>query len=147
MTGLNVNFKLKVYGLAGILIFFSSYVYAQDQQTNDMSCPDSPNCVSSLANDSSHYVEPFAFSDAPEKAMAKLKTVLLQEKGVTLVTDEPAVLKAELKSRIFRFIDDVEFTLSSEQGVIHVRSASRSGYYDLGVNRRRIERIRQRFQS
>ncbi|MGB1801217.1 MAG: DUF1499 domain-containing protein [Gammaproteobacteria bacterium] len=142
-----MNLKLKVYGLAGILIFISANTHAELLQIDDMNCPDKPNCVSSLVKDSTHYIEPFTFNDAPEKAMARLKTALLQEKGITLVTNEAEVLKAEVKSFIFRFIDDVEFSLLTEQKVIHVRSSSRTGYYDFGVNRRRIERIRQRFQN
>lgn len=142
-----MSFKLKEYGMAGILIFFSSFVYTQERKMDDMNCLDSPNCVSSLAIDSTHYVEPFTFNDAPDKAMARLKVALLQEKRVTILTNEPEVLKAEVKSLIFRFIDDVKFTLLAEQEVIHVRSSSRTGYYDFGVNRRRIERIRKLFKK
>lgn len=142
-----MNFKLKEYGLVGILIFTIATAHTEVLQIDDMNCPDSPNCVSSLANDTAHYIKPLTFNDSTEKGMARLKAALLEEKRITLVTNEPEILKAEIKSPIFGFIDDVEFTLSSEQGVIHVRSASRTGYYDLGVNRRRIERIRQRFQN
>jgi len=142
-----MSLKLKEYGLAGILIFIIATAHTEVLQRDDMNCPDKPNCVSSLANDTAHYIEPLTFNDSPEKGMARLKAALLQEKGITLVKNAPEVLKAEIKSSIFGFIDDVEFIMSSEQSVIHVRSASRTGYYDLGVNRRRIERIRQRFQS
>lgn len=142
-----MNFKLKEYGLAGILIFIIATAHAEVLQRDDMNCPDKPNCVSSLANDTAHYIKPLTINDSPEKEMARLKAALLEEKRITLVTNEPEVLKAEIKSSIFGFIDDVEFTLSSEKNVINVRSASRSGYYDFGVNRRRIERIRQRFQK
>ena len=55
-------------------------------------------------------------------------------------------IHAECTSLIFRFVDDVEFLLDEEKYLIHVRSASRVGYSDLGVNRKRIETIRQQFQ-
>lgn len=61
--------------------------------------------------------------------------------------DEAAYLHAEFRSLIFRFVDDVEFLLDADAGVIHVRSASRLGYSDLGVNRRRVEAIRQAFSA
>lgn len=131
-----------------LLIPLSSYTFAQGIEKINITCPESPNCVSSMADtNSSHYIEPYTFNDLPDKAMARLKAALLQEKRVTLVTNEPEVLKAEVKSLIFRFIDDVEFTLVAEQEVIHVRSSSRSGYYDFGVNRRRIEKIRKLFKK
>lgn len=131
-----------------LLIPFSSYIFAQDIEKINMTCPESPNCVSSMADtNSNHYIKPYTFNDSPDKAMARLKIALLRNKRVTLVTNEPGVLKAEVKSLIFRFIDDVEFTLVAEQEVIHVRSSSRTGYYDFGVNRRRIEKIRKLFNK
>jgi uncharacterized protein (DUF1499 family) len=54
---------------------------------------------------------------------------------------------AESVSALFRFVDDVEFFFDDHQKVIHVKSASRTGYYDLGVNRRRIEIVRKRFNT
>jgi uncharacterized protein (DUF1499 family) len=62
------------------------------------------------------------------------------------VESEERYLHAEVRSLVFRFVDDLEFLLQPD-GLIQVRSAARSGYSDLGVNRRRVERIRQRFQA
>ena len=141
-------FSLKPYALAGILIVLSPYAFTKILQNADMTCPDSPNCVSSkLDADSSQYIEPLTFKDSPDEAMARLKAALLDEKRITIITNEPAVLRAELRSSVFRFVDDVEFILLAEQGVIHVRSMSRTGYYDFGVNRRRVERIRNLFRK
>jgi uncharacterized protein (DUF1499 family) len=56
-------------------------------------------------------------------------------------------LKAEARSAVFRFVDDVEFRLDAETGLIHVRSASRVGYSDLGANRKRVEALRERFNQ
>jgi uncharacterized protein (DUF1499 family) len=50
-------------------------------------------------------------------------------------------------SRVFRFVDDVEFRMVSAAGKIHVRSGSRVGYSDLGVNRRRVEKLRALFNQ
>jgi uncharacterized protein (DUF1499 family) len=56
-------------------------------------------------------------------------------------------LHVEMRSLMFRFVDDVEFSLAASAGLIHVRSASRVGYSDFGVNRKRVERIRAAFDS
>jgi uncharacterized protein (DUF1499 family) len=62
-----------------------------------------------------------------------------------VVAATPTYLHAEARSLIFRFVDDVEFLIDPGQRRIQVRSASRIGYSDFGVNRRRVERIRQAF--
>ena len=81
----------------------------------------------------------------PDEALKRLKQVLLDEPRTTIVTEEGGHLHAETRSFLFRFIDDVEFMLDADNQVIHVRSASRTGYSDFGVNRRRVERLRKRF--
>ncbi|MDV3240245.1 MAG: DUF1499 domain-containing protein [Methylocaldum sp.] len=108
-------------------------------------CPDSPNCVSSLSRDQDHYASPFRVDIAPDEAWAALKRVLGAEPRTRVVEEdnERWYLRAEATSRLFRFVDDVEFQLIPEEHLMHVRSASRVGYWDLGVNRRRVERLRE----
>ena len=79
--------------------------------------------------------------------MQRLKSAVLTEKRVTITGEQPDYLRVEVRSLIFRFVDDVEFTLQPELGLIQIRSSARTGYTDFGVNRRRIERIRQIFQQ
>jgi len=79
--------------------------------------------------------------------MRRLRDALLTEGRVTIVEERPAYLHAEVRSLVFRFVDDIEFALSADQQLIQVRSAARTGYSDFGVNRRRIERIRRMFQE
>jgi len=110
-------------------------------------CPDSPNCVSSQSDDEHHYIKPFSFHDTPAQAMQRLGNAVLAEKRSTLVSEEGGYLHAEARSLIFRFVDDLEFLLAPAEGLIHVRSAARTGHSDFGVNRKRIERIRQVFQA
>ena len=110
-------------------------------------CPASPNCVSSQAVDSGQQVAPLAFAVRPDEALGRLKQVLLNEPRTTIVTEEGGYLHAEVRSFLFHFVDDVEFTLDADRHVIHVRSASRTGYSDLGVNRRRVERLRKAFND
>ncbi len=106
-------------------------------------CPDSPNCVSSQADDPEHFIEPIAFSGAADAAMKKLRKVLKEQPRTKIVKETDQYLHAESRSRIFRFVDDLEFLVDADAQVIHVRSASRMGHSDLGVNRARIETIRE----
>lgn len=107
-------------------------------------CPASPNCVSSQspASDREHHVAPFAFTGEARDAWQILRTVVERAERAQIVTSEPGYLHAEFASRLFGFVDDVEFVLDESARLIHVRSASRLGYGDLGANRGRIEALR-----
>jgi uncharacterized protein (DUF1499 family) len=104
-------------------------------------CPDSPNCVSSFATDETHAIEPLAAS------LADVERVLLEFDDTNIVSSEGDYLYAEFTTRIMGYVDDVEFLYDRNNGVTHVRSASRLGYSDLGANRNRIERIRSALGS
>ena len=108
-------------------------------------CPDSPNCVSSQSSEKRHRIEPLAFQGASEAAFAELGYIVRSIKRTKIVEETGTYLHAECKSALFGFVDDVEFLLDEKNRLIHVRSAARTGYWDLGVNRRRIERIRANF--
>ena len=108
-------------------------------------CPDSPNCVSSQSQSPEQYVEPFSFSGTVTGAKAKLHSFFESQPRTHIVVDQDTYLHVEITSYLFGFIDDVEFAFDNEQKLIHVRSASRTGYWDFGVNRKRIEVIRTKF--
>ena len=111
-------------------------------------CPDRPNCVSSMAvGDKEHYVEPFAYSIEKRQARQVLQQVVVSQDRATIVDQSDEYLRLQFKSRIFRFVDDVEFYFPRNESLIHVRSASRVGHSDMGVNRKRIERIRSQFRE
>lgn len=112
-----------------------------------MPCPESPNCVSSDASDDVHGIAPYRLKAAPDVAWEGLKNAVGSLERVTLVTVEDQYLHAEVRSALFRFVDDVEFHLRPDQGIIAVRSAARTGYGDMGVNRKRVERIRDELRS
>ena len=111
------------------------------------SCPSTPNCVSSIDRDRKHFIEPLRFAGSAKNAQYRLLEVLSSLKRTRVVTLEQTYIHAESVSAIMRFVDDVEFFFDDHQKVIHVKSASRVGYSDLGVNRRRIEKIRNRFKE
>lgn len=106
------------------------------------SCPESPNCVSSQASDEAHRIDPLPLKGSPAQTQARLVTLLTDEPRVRLIEQNAHYLRAEFSSRVLRFVDDVEFLIGEQ--AVDVRSASRLGYSDLGVNRKRIEHLRQR---
>ena len=113
-----------------------------------MPCPKSPNCVSSQAYDEKHYIEPIKYSGSQQTAHDRLLQIIKTEKRTEILTDREDYIRVEFTSALFRFVDDVEFYFPEEkagEAVIHVRSASRVGYSDLGANRKRIEHIRSEF--
>ena len=110
-------------------------------------CPDRPNCVNSQAADDAHRIAPLTFSDTGSAAFARLGKVVAAEPGVRIVTRRDDYLHAEFTSRTMGFVDDVEFVLDAPARTIHVRSASRLGYRDFGVNRDRVEAIRAAFKG
>jgi uncharacterized protein (DUF1499 family) len=107
-------------------------------------CPASPNCVSSFSQDAEHQIEPLAYTSSPAEAMAKLKGAIESSGKTKIITATDNYLYAEFTSALMGFVDDVEFLVDDGAKVIHVRSASRLGQSDLGVNRKRIETIRDR---
>lgn len=111
-------------------------------------CPGKPNCVSSLATDGRHAIEPLNYENMErQKAYDTLLSILSTLPRMDIVSREEDYIHVTVKSRIFRFVDDVEFYFPDDASVIHVRSASRTGYSDLGVNRKRVEEIRERFNA
>lgn len=106
-------------------------------------CPGKPNSVSSQASDDKHRISPLSFRGDPEVAMSKLKAVVAATPRTRIIESRPDYLYAECATPLMGFVDDVEFYCDGK--VVHVRSASRLGYSDLGVNRKRVESIRQAF--
>ena len=106
-------------------------------------CPASPNCVSSQLDDRRHHIEPLVFADAPERAFTRLENLLAERSDTTIISRRFGYLRVEFHTTLF--VDDGEFLCDEQHGVIHVRSASRLGYFDLGKNRSRIEQIRRDF--
>jgi uncharacterized protein (DUF1499 family) len=105
-------------------------------------CPNSPNCVSTQAEDAAHRIEPFAFTGDLSSAMQRLKSIIARQPRMKIVAETDNYLHVEAASRLFRFVDDVEFFLDEAAGIVHFRSASRVGHFDLGVNRARMETLR-----
>jgi uncharacterized protein (DUF1499 family) len=111
-------------------------------------CSWKPNCVNSMTDagtDPSHAIAPFKLPGTPDAGWAALVALVRGRERVTIVKEESGYLHAEFKSRGMGYVDDVEFLLDAKGGVVQVRSASRLGIRDFGVNRARIESIRDQF--
>jgi uncharacterized protein (DUF1499 family) len=107
-------------------------------------CPDRPNCVCSEDEDLPSYVKPLVFSGPAKSGWENAKQII-REMGGRIALEDDCYLWVTFSTRIFRFVDDLELRMDKDNGVIHVRSSSRVGYSDMGVNRRRIENFRVRF--
>lgn len=117
-------------------------------ETHQLSpCPDKPNCVNSMSQDSRHAIAPFTFKGEPGKAMKVLTRIIEQQPRTRIIESQDQYLQSTFTSLIFRFIDDVEFLLGNNGTAFEVRSASRSGHADFGVNRQRIEKLRSLFDA
>ena len=105
-------------------------------------CPSSPNCVSTQAQDEGHAIAPISYRKPRAEAKEALKEVIRSLPRMQLVEEDEIYLHYEATSLLLRFVDDVEFLLDDQAKIIHFRSASRTGYGDLGVNRKRMEQVR-----
>jgi uncharacterized protein (DUF1499 family) len=110
-------------------------------------CPDTPNCVSSeFVSDAEHYIEPLVYSAGEaERVMPRLKTIIY-EIGGSIQAEKTDYLAATFTSSVFRFVDDLELRIDTDQKTIHLRSASRVGHGDGGANRKRVELLKKSFQ-
>ena len=103
-------------------------------------CGSRPNCVSSTATDPKRRVGPWRLAAAPDVAWAAAREIVAATPRTTVIEATDNYLHAEARSRIFNFVDDLELLLDGDE--LAVRSASRIGYSDRGVNRRRVEALR-----
>jgi uncharacterized protein (DUF1499 family) len=129
---------MKLPHLLAILTMCSSTVFSSESLLKP--CPDTPNCVSSLANDE-HAIQPFQLKPGTLDLEKLISLIQTSDRHVT-VTQQGNQIHAEFTSRIFRFVDDLDLIINLKQNNVHIRSASRTGHYDFGVNRRRVENIR-----
>ena len=117
-----------------------------DSQTKTFPpCPDSPNCVSTQEAREDFRVQPIYYSESTGEAKTRLRQIISEMPRATIVREQGNHLHVEFRSRIFKFVDDVEFYFDDEASLIHSRSAAQKGYADLGANRNRFEEIRSKF--
>lgn len=128
-----------------IFMMFGSTSHAAEKTLPP--CPTSPNCVSSLAADQAHFIAPFKIVGAINAASLALKNALLSQERTVITEEKENTFHAEATSLVFRFVDDIDVLLDSEARLFHIRSASRIGYGDFGVNRKRVEKLRAQLKA
>lgn len=108
-------------------------------------CPDKPNCVSTTSSRDRNRMDPITYKGSASQAQELLVSVISSMPGAKITENRPGHIVVTFTSAVFRFVDDVELVLDDSKKVIHFRSASRIGYYDLGVNRKRMNAITRSF--
>ena len=144
------EWRIKIVALFFIVMSTVGCVgHAQESRSKAPSdlapCPDSPNCVSTKSKDPGNMMPPLPYLKSGEESMDCLLGIVRDMKRATIVSATPSYLHVEFRSALFQFVDDVEFVFDDSARLIHFRSASRTGYYDFGVNRRRMKEISDRY--
>ena len=148
-----IRFSVLVLVLAGTMAFISCMSEAPEniglQNGKLADCPSSPNCVCSQQDksDEKHFIEALSYQAEPAVVMSHIKEVLNSMSRTKVISESENYLHVECTSLIFRFKDDLEFFIDTEQQKIHFRSASRVGHSDLGVNRKRVEEIKKKISA
>lgn len=111
-------------------------------------CPDKPNCVcSEYRDDIKHHIDSIIIPKNNNINIFALLTNIIQEMGGHIQVEHSHYLAATFTSSIFKFIDDLEIRIDSTHKVIHIRSASRVGYSDMGVNKKRVALLKKLFNT
>ena len=140
--------KINLAVLAAFLVFFTGLLVRASADTGLRDgklseCPDSPNCVSSQTEMKGHTIEPLSYRGSFSDAKEALLSVITSLPRTKIIVDNDRYIHVTFTSRLMRFVDDVEFLFDDTNKKIHVRSASRVGYSDMGVNRKRVEELRK----
>jgi len=109
-----------------------------------LACPTTPNCVCSEWPSKNAFIEPIHYSIAHADAWSGIKQAIVESGGL-ITLEDGHYLHARFVTPILRFVDDVELRIDMDAHLIHLRSASRVGHSDMGLNRKRLERIRTAF--
>ncbi len=141
---------LVILGFAGIFIWARTASRPENLGVTNgqlAPCPDTPNCVTTQQGNPDQQMEPLRYTTSQEEAQARLLQIVEAMPRSRIIADQPGYIAVEYRSPTFGFPDDTEFLFDAENNVIHFRSAARLGRSDLGVNRERMEEIRQKFYA
>ena len=138
----------------GVVALFATRSYLSRQNPPQLGivdgklrpCPSSPNCVVSEGADAAHITAPLAYRGDRATSERALEAALASLGNTRIQARNADHWHAHSVSRLFRFIDDVEMRFDDARNEVHLRSASRIGYSDMGANRKRIEALRAAYQ-
>lgn len=108
-------------------------------------CGNKPNCVCSIDNRPINMISPLDWSGSESMGIEKIETLVNSYPRTKVISKSGNYLHAEFRTLIFGYVDDVEFLVDVNAKKIHIRSASRLGYSDLGANLSRVEILRTLF--
>jgi uncharacterized protein (DUF1499 family) len=150
MMGLNLLWQKRALSIGASMVFINSMlgepVFPAGLPEGKLApCPASPNCISTQSVEPKKHMPPLPYSGSREESRQVILSIVKSMPRVKVVAETDNYIHAEFRSRIFRFVDDVEFLFDEGEKVILFRSASRTGYSDLGVNRRRMQKISERY--
>lgn len=150
-----IKWSIVVLVVGAVIFFLARWGVGQAAEPNNLGvkdgrlapCPASPNCVSTTAADTEHGIAPIAYTGETAVAHEAILALLQTDPQFTIIADTPTYIRAEARTAVMQFIDDVEFYFDETESLIHFRSASRLGYGDGGTNRQRMEEIRQMYEN
>jgi len=140
--------------VVAILVLFVLGQMSQSGEANGLfeakltKCPDKPNCIcTEFEADVTHYIDPIVFTQSNDLGILPRLKNSIREMGGSIQSEADDYLAFTFTSSIFKFVDDLEIRIDTDQNMIHVRSASRVGHSDRGVNKKRIEQLKKLFHS
>ena len=140
--------------VVAILVLFVLGQKSQSGEANGLvearltKCPDKPNCIcTEFEADATHYIDPIVFAQSNGLGFLSRLKNSIREMGGSIQAEADNYLAFTFTSSIFRFVDDLEIRIDTDQNMIHMRSASRVGRSDRGVNKKRIEQLKKLFHS
>lgn len=143
-----------ITGIIVVLVAIAGYLFWDNMTMPDTTglvngrlqpCPKSPNCVCCCHNDTAHYIAPLPLTSG--NTLDQIQAYLSSHYNAEVVQKTPDYMHVVVTTPTMHYKDDLEFSVNREKGTIRVRSASRIGYSDGGVNRERIEAIRAYLES
>ena len=133
---------MKCCVLVLIPLLAASGTFAGEQPVNPLQpCPNKPNCVSTADPSATHRFQPLPFHGTLQQTHEELVRLIGAMPRSAIVQRQESYIHATFTSRLLGFVDDLEFYLDESKQVVQMRSASRSGYYDFGVNKGRLEDV------
>ncbi|MCJ7615637.1 MAG: DUF1499 domain-containing protein [Desulfobacterales bacterium] len=147
-----VSIVLSILIVAFIVLLFNFRAISKAGEASGLvqgmlsKCPNKPNCVcSEQKDDANHYIDPIIIPQNITFDTFSIIKNAIQDMGGSVQVESDNYLAATFTSAIFKFVDDLEIRIDLTQKVIHIRSASRVGYSDMGVNKKRTELLKKLF--
>jgi len=142
-----MRYILSILAILLLILFTSLNIHAQTAENPLPDCPKSPNCFASKTTAKKWHKKPLPFIGGAEKSIEKLLELLDKIPGAKHKSSDSEEIHYTFETKIGKFIDDVYFSVDSQNQCFHFKSASRKGYSDMGANKRRMKKISRLWQD